>query len=93
MSGGNKSRKKKCRWNMCHLGINVVQSRNSEINLLVFNFTSSSQKRFIVQNRNSNRIRVKNLVRISAVWLELLLEKKMASLKKTKQSFFSLFCC
>ena len=26
MSGGNKCRRKKCRWNICHLGINVVQS-------------------------------------------------------------------
>ena len=26
MSGGNKRRRKKCRWNICHLGINVVQS-------------------------------------------------------------------
>ena len=26
MSGGNKRRRKKCRWIICHLGINVVQS-------------------------------------------------------------------
>ena len=26
MSGGNKRRRKKCHWNICHLGINVVQS-------------------------------------------------------------------
>ena len=26
MSGRNKCRRKKCRWNKCHLGINVVQS-------------------------------------------------------------------
>ena len=26
MSGGNKRHRKKCRWNICHLGINVVQS-------------------------------------------------------------------
>ena len=26
MSGGNKRRRKKCPWNICHLGINVVQS-------------------------------------------------------------------
>ena len=26
MSDGNKRPRKKCRWNICHLGINVVQS-------------------------------------------------------------------
>ena len=26
MSGGNKRRRKKCHWNICHLGINVIQS-------------------------------------------------------------------
>ena len=31
MSGGNKRRRKKCHWNICHLGINVVQSCNSFI--------------------------------------------------------------
>ena len=31
MSGGNKRRRKKCHWNICHLGINVVQSITVEL--------------------------------------------------------------
>ena len=31
MSGGNKRHRKKCRWNICHLGINVVQSKISTL--------------------------------------------------------------
>ena len=77
-------------WIWCFLAITIFY-RNSEINLLVFNFTSSSQKRFIVQNRNSNRIRVKNLVRMSAVWLEFLLEKKWPVWKKQNKVFFLFF--
>ena len=34
MSGGNKCRRKKCNWNICHLGINVVQSTCTSINIL-----------------------------------------------------------
>ena len=52
MSGGNKRRRKKCRWNICHLGINVVQSYNSMYKVFFgVNIFPSNKKR-----RRKNRI-------------------------------------
>ena len=45
MSGGNKRRRKKCRWNICHLGINVVQSSKwILLRHIILNFVEFSGK-------------------------------------------------